>query len=49
MPGKVKKDGARDWARAKAQDILREYHPIGIVPDQDAEFSRIIAGIEKLD
>jgi trimethylamine---corrinoid protein Co-methyltransferase len=38
-----KRDGARAWARAKAQQILNEYHPVGIDLAQDAEFDRIIA------
>lgn len=41
-----KKDGAREWAREKAQQILREYHPRGISEDQDRELSKIIAAIE---
>ena len=43
-----KKDGACEWARSKAQDILKEHYPVGIDAGQDAEFSRIIAGVEKL-
>lgn len=42
-----KKDGARDWARTKAQQILNEYHPVGIDPAQDAELTRLIASAEK--
>jgi trimethylamine---corrinoid protein Co-methyltransferase len=38
-----KKDGAREWARVKAQQILNEYHPVGIDTAQDVEFDRIIA------
>jgi trimethylamine--corrinoid protein Co-methyltransferase len=38
-----KRDGARAWAREKAQQILNEYHPVGIDAAQDAEFDRIIA------
>jgi trimethylamine--corrinoid protein Co-methyltransferase len=42
-----KRDGARDWAREKAKQILEEYHPVGIETVQDTELSRIIAEIEK--
>jgi trimethylamine--corrinoid protein Co-methyltransferase len=41
-----KHDGARDWARAKARQILTDYHSTGIDEKQDAEFSRIIASVE---
>jgi len=41
-----KHDGARDWARAKARQILTDYHPTGIDDNQDAELSRIIASVE---
>lgn len=41
-----KKDGARDWAREKAQEILREYHPTGISTEQDQELDQIIRGLE---
>lgn len=41
-----KRDGARDWARVKAQQILQEYHPQGIDGNQDQELSRIIKMVE---
>ncbi len=40
-----KRDGARDWARSKAQQILKDYRPTGIEPDQDRELSKIIASL----
>jgi len=39
-------DGAREWALAKTQQILQEYHPEPLDPDLDAELSRIIAAHE---
>ena len=39
-----KHDGARDWARQKAQQLLNEYHPAPLDPALDAELSRLIAG-----
>jgi trimethylamine--corrinoid protein Co-methyltransferase len=40
------KDGARQWALAKAQQILREYHPEPLDPALHAELSRIISSQE---
>jgi trimethylamine---corrinoid protein Co-methyltransferase len=41
-----KRDGARDWARAKAQQILKEYQPQPLDPVLDAEFDRMIRTLE---
>jgi len=40
------RDGARQWARTKAQQILQEYHPEPLDSQLDAELSRIINRIE---
>lgn len=37
------RDGARQWALAKAQQILREYHPQPLDASLQMEFERIIA------
>jgi trimethylamine--corrinoid protein Co-methyltransferase len=42
-----KHDGARDWARAKAQDILTNHQPDALDPKLVAELLRIIATVEK--
>jgi trimethylamine---corrinoid protein Co-methyltransferase len=42
-----KHDGARDWARARAQDILTNHQPDPLDPKLAAELSRIIATVEK--
>lgn len=42
-----KKDGARDWAREKAQQILEEYHPEPLDIKLQDELQRILTGIEK--
>jgi trimethylamine--corrinoid protein Co-methyltransferase len=41
-----KKDGARDWAREKAQQILNDYHPSPLDPKLDAELLHIIEQLE---
>jgi trimethylamine--corrinoid protein Co-methyltransferase len=41
-----KKDGARQWARGKAQKILREYHPEPLDAGMRAEMSRLIGAFE---
>jgi trimethylamine--corrinoid protein Co-methyltransferase len=42
-----KRDGARDWARQKAQEILKTYHPSGIDEGQYRELSQIISSVQK--
>jgi trimethylamine--corrinoid protein Co-methyltransferase len=42
-----KKDGARDWALAKARDVLATHQPDPLDPKLSVEFDRIIAGLEK--
>lgn len=37
-----KRDGARDWARDKAQQILRDYHPAPLDPKLQKELQQII-------
>jgi trimethylamine--corrinoid protein Co-methyltransferase len=39
-------DGAPDWARAKAQEILATHQPDPLDPKISAEFERIIASLE---
>lgn len=41
-----KRDGARDWARARAQQILSEYQSEGIKTAEDNHLSEIIAAFE---
>ena len=41
------RDGARAWALAKAQQLLREYQPEPLAPSLRAELSRIIASVER--
>ncbi|HEX7973902.1 MAG TPA: trimethylamine methyltransferase family protein [Anaerolineales bacterium] len=41
-----KRDGARDWARQKAQQILKEYHPEPLDPKLQAELQKIIRSVE---
>jgi len=41
-----KQDGARDWARQKAQDILKTHHPDPLDPKLSAELARIIETVE---
>ncbi len=41
-----KRDGARDWAREKAQAILRDHHPAPLDERLAAELRRIIASVE---
>jgi trimethylamine--corrinoid protein Co-methyltransferase len=41
-----KQDGARDWARQKAQQILRDYHPAPLDPGLQKELQRIIRSEE---
>lgn len=40
-------DGARDWARARAQAILRDHVPEPLDSSVDAELVRIIEGVER--
>jgi trimethylamine--corrinoid protein Co-methyltransferase len=40
------RDGARDWARAKAQNILSTHQPEPLDPAISAEFKHIIASLE---
>lgn len=42
-----RRDGAREWARARAQEILASYHPEPLDPRLDAELGRIIAAVEE--
>ena len=42
-----KKDGAHDWARAKAKKILETHHPSPLDPKLEAELRRIIRSIER--
>ena len=42
-----KRDGARDWARAKAQDILTNHQPDPLDAKLVTELQRIIATVEK--
>jgi trimethylamine--corrinoid protein Co-methyltransferase len=42
-----KRDGARDWARAKAQDILKNHRPDPLDAKLIAELQRIIAKVEE--
>jgi trimethylamine--corrinoid protein Co-methyltransferase len=41
------RDGARDWARARAQAILRDHHPEPLDARLSAELRRIIAEVER--
>ncbi|HEY4691458.1 MAG TPA: trimethylamine methyltransferase family protein [Anaerolineae bacterium] len=43
-----KRDGARDWARQKAQDILKTHQPDPLDPKLAAELSRIIEAAERV-
>jgi len=43
----AKKDGARQWAREKAQHILSDYHPEPLEPGLLKELDKIISHIEK--
>jgi trimethylamine--corrinoid protein Co-methyltransferase len=40
------RDGARQWALQRAQQILKDYQPQALDMDVDKEFSRIIVGVE---
>jgi trimethylamine--corrinoid protein Co-methyltransferase len=42
-----KRDGAREWARERAQKILREHQPDPLDPKLVAELNRIIVSLEK--
>jgi trimethylamine:corrinoid methyltransferase-like protein len=42
----VKRDGARQWAHQKAQQVLQDYHPEPLDPALVAEMDKIIARIE---
>jgi trimethylamine---corrinoid protein Co-methyltransferase len=41
-----KRDGAREWARDKAQWILKNHQPTSLDPKLDAELGRIVATLE---
>lgn len=41
-----KRDGAREWARTKAQNLLKEYHPEALDSKQNKELHKIIADLE---
>jgi trimethylamine:corrinoid methyltransferase-like protein len=41
-----KRDSSRDWARDRAQKILKEHQPDPLDPKLVAELSRIIASVE---
>jgi trimethylamine--corrinoid protein Co-methyltransferase len=41
-----KRDGARDWARQKAQDILKNHQPDPLDAKLSAELARIISSVE---
>lgn len=43
-----KRDGAREWARERAQKILREHQPDPLEPKLIAELKRIIANLEHM-
>lgn len=40
------KDGAKEWARDKAQKILNEYNPDGLDPKVDKELHQLISNLE---
>jgi trimethylamine--corrinoid protein Co-methyltransferase len=42
-----KRDGAREWARDKARDILKKHRPDPLDPKLAAELARIIASVER--
>jgi trimethylamine:corrinoid methyltransferase-like protein len=42
-----KKDDARDWAQAKARQILATHQPDPLDPKLSAELGRIIGSLEK--
>jgi trimethylamine--corrinoid protein Co-methyltransferase len=42
-----KKDGSREWARQKAQAVLRDYHPEPLDPRLETELLKIIAQVER--
>lgn len=41
-----KRDGARDWARQKAQQILKDYHPEPLDEEMKKELQKIIRSLE---
>ena len=43
----AKRDGAREWARERAQDILKNHRPDPLDPKLAAELARLIASVEK--
>jgi trimethylamine--corrinoid protein Co-methyltransferase len=43
----VEQDGARDWARAKAQEILKSHQPEPLDPTLSEELHKIITSVEK--
>jgi len=42
-----KQDGAREWALAKAQEILISHQPVPLDPKISSELQRIISATEK--
>ena len=42
-----KRDGSRDWARDRAQKILREHQPDPLEPKLIAELNHIVTALEK--
>ena len=42
-----KRDGARDWAREKAQWILKNHHPTPLDSKLNAELTRIVEALER--
>ena len=43
-----KRDGARDWARQRAQDLLQHHRPDPLDPKLAAELARIVAAAERV-
>jgi trimethylamine--corrinoid protein Co-methyltransferase len=41
-----RRDGARQWALAKARQVLQEHHPAPLDPQLDATLSQIISKVE---
>jgi trimethylamine--corrinoid protein Co-methyltransferase len=42
----VEQNGARDWARAKAKDILSSHEPEPLDPKLDKELHQIVASVD---
>jgi trimethylamine--corrinoid protein Co-methyltransferase len=43
----AKRDGAQDWARVKAREILETHQPDPLDPKLSAELKKIIASVEQ--